>query len=122
MGSTQERYTSHVDFDEMLALAKSDPASFEARREEYIESFFTTIPVEKQARLRGLQWQIDQTRQLARNPMASCIAISNMMWDSLALLGEQQRELVKLASGQTSTFVNVKVASSQATVVPFPGR
>jgi hypothetical protein len=111
-----------VDFDEMLALAKTDPVSFEAKREEYIESFLSNLPADKQTRLRGLQWQIDQTRQLARTPMASCIAISNMMWDSLHKLGQQQRELVKLATGQSTQFVNVQAASDKATIIPFPAR
>lgn len=122
MSRTQEQQKSHVDFDEMLALAKTDPASFEAKREEYIESFLTSVPADKQTRLRGLQWQIDQTRQLAHTPMASCIAISNMMWDSLHQLSQQQRELVKLATGQTSQFVNVQPASSKATIIRFPAR
>lgn len=122
MGNLQEERKLHVDFDEMLALAKTDPTTFEARREEYIESFLTSIPAEKRHRLRGLQWQIDQTRQLARTPMASCVAISNMMWDSLHLLGLQQRELVKLATGQPAQFINNQPASEKATVIPFPAR
>jgi hypothetical protein len=120
MSSTHEQCRPHVDFDEMLALAKSDPISFETRREQYIESFLTSIPAEKRTRLRGLQWRIDQTRQLARTPMASCIAISNMMWHSLQLLGLQQRELVKLTTGQTTQFINLQSASSNATIIPFP--
>lgn len=122
MGNLQEHRKFHIDFDEMLILAKTDPATFEVRREEYIESFLTSIPAEKRRRLRGLQWQIDQTRQLARTPMASCIAISNMMWDSLHVLGLQQRELVKLATGQPSQFINHRPASEKARVVPFPAR
>jgi len=119
MGIRQEQHKSYVDFDEMLALAKSDPATFEVRREEYIESFLTSIPAEKQPRLRGLQWQIDQTRQLARTPMASCIAISNLMWDSLHRLGLRQRELVKLATKQPAQFTNIQPASVSATIIPF---
>lgn len=122
MGNLQEQHKLHVDFDEMLVLAKTDPATFEARREEYIESFLTSIPAAKRNRLRGLQWQIDQTRQLARTPMASYIAISNMMWDSLHLLGLQQRELVKLATGQPAQFINRQPASEKATIIPFPTR
>lgn len=117
MRSTTEYSRHHVDFDEMLALAQRDPASFEEKRLEYIETFLNRIPAEKQPRLRGLQWRIDQTRHLARTPMASCIAISNMMWDSLDRLNTQQRELVKLATGQTSTSTNYK--APLATVLPF---
>ncbi len=121
MGSTQKQCKLHIDFDEMLALAKTDPATFEAKRAEYIESFLTSVPVEKQTRLRGLQWQIDQTRQLARTPMASCIAISSMMWDSLNLLGDQQRKLVGLSTGQP---INIKKSAPTAkgTIIRFPAR
>jgi len=123
MGSTQKQHRPHVDFDEMLTLARNDPATFEARREEYIESFLTSVPAEKQTRLRGLQWQIDQTRQLARTPMASCIAISRMMWDSLHLLGDQQRKLVAQSTRHSSRFVSGKPTSATSgTILPFPAR
>ncbi len=125
MGSTtQKQHKRHVDVDEMLAWAKNDPTTFEARREEYIESFLTSVPAEKQTRLRGLQWQIDQTRQLARTPMASCIAISRMMWDSLQLLSDQQRKLAtQSSSGQTPRFVGGKSTSAiNGTILPFPAR
>jgi len=125
MSNTQKRDKPlHVDFDEMLALAKTDPASFEAKRAEYIESFLISVPTEKQTRLRGLQWQIDQTRQLARTPMASCIAISKMMWDSLHLLKDRQRELVGLSTGQSPRLINNKkaVSATKNTVLSFPAR
>lgn len=122
MSNTQQQRKSSVDFDEMLALAKTDPATFEVRREEYIESFLTSVPTERQTRLRGLQWQIDQTRQLARTPMASCIAISNMMWDSLHRLDLQQRKLVKLTTGQPTQLRSLQPISASATVIPFPAR
>jgi len=66
------------DFEELLDLAKNDPELFEAKRLEYIEHYFTKVPVEKQQRLRGLQWQIDQTRNLARTPMSSCLSLMDM--------------------------------------------
>ena len=117
MGNTQNQSRFHVDFDEMLALAQQDPASFEEKRLEYIEAFLDNIPLEKQPRLRGLQWQVDQTRRLARTPMASCIAISNMMWDSLNRLNNQQRELVKLTTGQARS--STEIERPIATVLPF---
>ncbi len=124
MGNTQKQGKSHVNFNEMLTLAKTDPASFEVKRAEYIESFLNSVPAEKQTRLRGLQWKIDQTRQLARTPMASCIAISRMMWDSLHLLRDQQRELVKLSTGRSPRLISNKkpVSATKNTVLPFPAR
>jgi len=122
MGNTQKQCKLHIDFDEMLALAKTDPATFEAKRAEYIESFLTSVPVEKQTRLRGLQWQIDQTRRLARTPMASCIAISRMMWDSLHLLSDQQRKLVGLSTEQQPVSIKKATATNKSMIIRFPAR
>jgi len=72
-----------VDFDQWADLAKADPAAFEAKRAEVIEDMIQRMPVGKQQRLRCLQWKIDQVRDQAANPMAACIKLSEMMWDSL---------------------------------------
>ena len=101
------------DFDEWMMLAKSDPDQFEEKRRIKIESFFSNIPEEKLQRLRGLQWQIDQTRKLADNPMASCIAISNMMWESVNRLQEHQYELVNLATGAAPRAEKKKPVSAK---------
>ena len=90
------------DFDEWMMLAKNDPEKFEEKRRKRIETFFNNVPEERAQRLKGLQWQIDQTRKLAGSPMASCIAISNMMWDSVSRLQESQYELVNLATGKAT--------------------
>lgn len=117
----------HPNFDELLTLAKDDPELFEIKRREYIEHFFTKIPTEKQRRLRGLQWQIDQARVLARTPMASCIHLMNMMRDSLNRLSDHQRQLVnsttKLGTPKNSAAYTRLLASDDATkgkVIPFP--
>lgn len=93
---------SRLDFDEWMNLAKSDPDEFEVQRRKQIESFFENIPAEKQQRLKGLQWKIDQTRKLANSPMASCIELSNMMWDSANRLKDHHYELVNLVTSQAS--------------------
>ena len=121
----------HPDFDELLTLAQGDPELFEVKRREYIEHFFTRVPTEKQRRLRGLQWQIDQTRNLARTPMASCMNIMNMMWDSLNHLRDQQQALVKFTSTELSTSTSQKSATrtkltadnaAKGKIIPFPKR
>lgn len=103
------------NFDEWVSLAKDNPDEFEAERRRHIESFFNNVPVEKQHRLKGLQWQIDQTRKLSRSPMASCIAISNMMWDSVHRLQESQYELVNMATGKNN--YPAKRNSTSATIL-----
>jgi len=117
----------HPNFDELLILAKKDPAKFESKRREYIESFFADIPEERQRRLRGLQWQIDQARLLARTPMASCLNMMNMMWDSLHLLNDHQRSLVRVTAGHHDHHKNgleptTSVYANKAVVIPFPSR
>lgn len=103
------------NFDEWVSLAKDNPDEFEAERRRHIESFFNNVPAEKQHRLKGLQWQIDQTRKLSRSPMASCIAISNMMWDSVNRLQESQYELVNMATGKNN--YPAKHNSTSATIL-----
>ena len=50
---------------------------------EVIEQMIQRLPEERQQRLRCLQWKIDRVREQASNPMAACIKLSEMMWDSL---------------------------------------
>jgi len=84
--SSQQYRFNLAEFEHWSQLAVTDPDAFEARRSHLIEDFISSVPVERQARLRGLQWQIDQIRRTSRTPLASCIRISRMMWDSV--LGE----------------------------------
>lgn len=108
------------DFDEWMMLAKNDPEKFEEERRKRIELFFNNVPEERLQRLKGLQWQIDQTRKLAGSPMASCIAISNMMWDSVNRLQEHQYELVNLATGKAPR--PEKKESVSAKIIPLQSR
>ena len=123
----QEQY--QPDFEELLSLAKDNPEQFEVKRLEYIEHFFTTVPTEKQRRLRGLQWQIDQARNLARTPMSSCLHIINMMWDSLGRLNDENRSLVKLTTTgsnitekSTTSTTTTTDNSNNSEIIPFPTR
>ncbi len=74
------------DFSGLSQLADEDPQAFERRRAELIEELIQSAPVAKQHRLRCLQWRIDQERRLCKTPMAACIKLSRMMWESV--LGE----------------------------------
>ena len=76
-------HDSLIDFDQFSKLAKSDPEAFEVKRAEVIEQMIQRMPAHKQQRMRCLQWKIDQVRKQAGNPMAACIKLSEMMWDSL---------------------------------------
>ena len=84
----QEKIESNFNFDEWLELSKQDPKSFESRRLESIEEFINSVPEDKQHRLRCLQWKVDRVREKMATPMAACVAISDMMWDSLDTLNQ----------------------------------
>jgi hypothetical protein len=50
------------DFDEMAALAKSDPYEFERRRVELIKAEINKAPPEHRPKLRALQLKLDMSR------------------------------------------------------------
>jgi len=115
----QSHRTDGLDFDFWKQLAKNDPEAFEALRREKIEQLIEQAPKPQRRRLQGLQWQIDQNRKLAASPMASCLAISNMMWDSLHQLNLRQHELLSATPG---TLRRPQDAAPAATVLAFPAQ
>ncbi|MEO1766816.1 DUF3135 domain-containing protein [Thiobacter aerophilum] len=68
------------DFDEWMRLAKTDPAAFDARRQQAIEALINEAPPHIRQRLERFQWRIDVERVRCENPMQACIKLSNMMW------------------------------------------
>jgi len=115
----QSHHTDSLDFDFWKQLAKNDPEAFEALRREKIEQLIAQAPKPQRRRLQGLQWQIDQTRKLAGGPMASCLAISNMMWDSLHQLNLRQHELL---SATPDRLRRPQDTAPAATVLAFPAQ
>lgn len=86
-----------------------------------IEAFICSVPEERQPRLRGLQWRIDQIRRTARTPLASCIRISRMMWDSVLGEGGLHETLNRALMG-LSDVRQAPVARLSAQVLLFPDR
>jgi hypothetical protein len=86
MADSHSTRQDHLDFDQLSSLATLDPEAFEARRDELIEEVISSAPLHRQPRLRGLQWRLDLLRKRSRTPLAACIRMSEMMWESL--LGE----------------------------------
>lgn len=76
----------HFDFTEWSRLAARDPEAFERRRAHLLDQAIRQAPESRRHRLRCLQWRVDQIRRTKRTPMAACLEISRMMWDSV--LGE----------------------------------
>src|SRR5690606_24321147 len=90
-------------------LAERDPEELENLRLREIESLIENAPEHMRRRLRGLQFQIDCTRRLHPTPLGACIAISQIMMDSLCKLNQSLHQ-----EGNYS-----KQRSSPASVIPF---
>lgn len=108
------------DFDEWMNLANTDPEAFEEERRRHIDSFINNAPEDKRQRLIGLQWQVDQVRRMSDNPLASCIAISNMMRESLDNLNLHQNKLLDAWFDPKSEPLPVDTRS--ADVIPLSTR
>lgn len=106
------------DFDDWANLAHQDPEAFEARRAELIEEFLAAQPEERRLRLRRLQWRIDRERERSRTPLAACIRLSKMMWDSVA----GRRGLVESLAALQGRPGALAPPMQRAVVLRFPDR
>ncbi len=80
----QEKYSTILDFDSAVKLARKDPAAFEQYRLDAIEALINKAPERTQLHLRRLQWRIEQVRERSPSAAASCIKLYQMMWDSFS--------------------------------------
>lgn len=106
-----------LNFDQWAEIARTDPSRFEQMRLAAIEQCIGNAPPAQQQRLRRLQWRIDQERRRASNPLAACIRVSRMMWQSLLGQGglcERLNTLGGLARGAAEP-----PAPASATVLAF---
>lgn len=111
----QRRY--YINFDEWAELADKDPGVFEKKRQLLLDEFLSQFPEKRQRRLRGLQFQIDMERRRAKSPLAACIRISDMMWDSVE--GENGL-LHNFNLLRTDPGTRKPQASINADIIPFP--
>lgn len=106
------------DFQEWADLARQDPDRFEARRSRLINEAIRRAPADRQHSLRCLQWRVDRIRELKRTPLAACIAITNMMWDTFSDLHHTYLELAELKQGRTPPTRDLPRRSAE--IIPFP--
>lgn len=116
-----------IDFDVWFQLALKDPEAFERKRKLLVEATIENAPVDKQERLRCLQWRIDRVRDLSSTPMSACIKISRLMWDNVVGsngLLENLQELSQLnknmIEGKPNDLSPKNTKSEAADVLPFP--
>lgn len=82
----EEEKIADFDFDQWTRIAQQEPEKFEAMRQQMIDELIAQAPAHLKPRMTGLQWQVDQIRKQASNPMAACLQISQKMWANV--LGE----------------------------------
>ncbi|MBI3562400.1 MAG: DUF3135 domain-containing protein [Gammaproteobacteria bacterium] len=111
----QSSRTTLPDFETWMTLAKEDPVRFEALRLETIDEFIAQVPEDKRLQLRRLQWRIDRVRERAGTPLAACVALSRMMWDSFTELRECYQEMLK----DEPSLLRKRTPSRNATVLTF---
>lgn len=102
-------------FEKMREMAQNDPQALERLRQMHINKLIHQAPEHLRQRLQGLQFQIDATRRLSKNPMSSCLQISKMMHDSLQSLGT-------FIKGNTGEIELPKTDIQEAKILPFPRR
>lgn len=116
-----ESLRSRIDFDEWSALATNDPVRFEALRAQALDEAIRRAPPDRQHRLRCLQWRVDQVRRTSRTPIAACVRISRMMWDSVTGQGGLLENLDDLRNLRRRTPARFSEGHT-ATILPFQSR
>lgn len=108
----------HFDFARWSKLASEDPERFEAERAVVIADLIDQAPDSTKRRMVGLQWQIDRMREQAPNPMAACVKMSKMMWDSVLGKGGLLETLDRLQGVDPRSLESGPAAA----VLPFRAR
>lgn len=109
------------DYQEWAALAKTDPEAFEERRRQYIGLFQDSAGKHRQ-RLLVLQFRINATRRLAQSSPKALPAISRLMIESLAELGDELSALELLVREQCLAVPPMSKEPLPCKVIPFSPR
>ena len=109
---------SGFDFDKWVELSKQDPEAFETLRKQSIDEFIESCGESRKHRLRCLQWKIDTVRARHETPLSACVAISDMMWDSLEKLHKVYYDYEGITT-QRNDGSQVYAPLPEAKVIPF---
>ena len=84
-------------------LARDDPHTYEALRQEVIERFIESAPARIKPRLCGIQFRVDSVRRLSRSTLGSTVAVYELMWESFLRLNHTWQEVIHLKEGYMDT-------------------
>lgn len=110
---------SCFDLDELLALAQQDPAAFERHRAALIEAAICEAVAHgvNEARMRGLQFQLDGMRRVDQTPLQASLRLHGMMQERLRAM---QKKFAKLLQGkQESEQEQDKKPGQTARIIHF---
>jgi len=83
-----------IDFDQMKDMS---PDELLAHKEKIIETYISSVPPERQQRLRQLQWKIDGELRKYKDPIAKMNRMAEMFWEGVT----QFKEVMNEAAGKT---------------------
>ncbi len=105
------------DFDHWATLSRQDPELFETERSRVIEATIRHAPIQKQHRLRCLQWKLDQIRKTSSTPMVASLLMNRLLWDAVA----GKNGLVEQLNRLHSPGRHQQIPPNSAEIIPFPG-
>ena len=108
-------------FEVMTKLAKNHPKLLEDLRQDMINELIDSAPLDKQRRLRGLQFKIDMEIRKSKTPVASCMQLSKMMMESFSELSDALHA-IKEPSKETENNAEVATFSKATTQYSQPGK
>lgn len=85
------------NFDTLMDLASRDPDGLEHLRICLIRDFIDRAPDNQRQRLKGLQFTIDMERRKAKNPVQSCMRMSQMMHERVTDLCDSLNDFSTLS-------------------------
>ena len=104
------------DFDHWAALSRQDPELFEAERCQILEAAIRQAPVEKQHRLRCLQWKLDQIRKTSSTPMVASLIMNKLLWEKVV----GRNGLVEQLNNLQTPGRHQQITPDSAEILPFP--
>lgn len=110
-------------------MAENNPSELEKLRTSLSEEIINSASKRSQKRLRGIQFKIDATRENAKNPLAACIAISDMMQQSFENLRNALNSVENihldadkhLPKPNYEAYSNKEKPKQSAQIIQFPG-
>lgn len=82
-----------LNFDQMKDMT---PEELLAYKEKLIETFISSVPEERQQRLRQLQWKIDGELRKYKDPIAKMNKMTELFWEGVG----QFQETLNNAAGK----------------------